>query len=109
MIYAMNVPLLFNRSLLKLHRDRSVLYHFEIQDIFQQCTDRLLERLDDINRSFEFALEIGGRGYVSSYLKNRKIIRFFTFREKGYSRAEFSSSLLPLLFLSFFFPFFLLF
>lgn len=73
MIYAMNVPLLFNRSLLKLHRDRSVLYHFEIQDIFQQCTDRLLERLDDINRSFEFALEIGGRGYVSSYLKNRKI------------------------------------
>lgn len=68
----MTVPLLFNRSLLKRHRERAASYAFEIQDIFQQCTERLLERLEDINRSFDLALEIGGRGCVASYLSARE-------------------------------------
>ncbi len=67
----MTVPHLFNRTLVKLHRERAAHYHVQMQDIFKQCSSFLLERLKDIKRSFPFVLEMGGRGYVASYLKSR--------------------------------------
>lgn len=64
----MTVPHLFNRSLVKLHRNRAVQYVNQWQEIAYQCSERFLKRLEDIKRPFELALEMGGRGVVAPYL-----------------------------------------
>ncbi|CAI3957477.1 Ubiquinone/menaquinone biosynthesis C-methylase UbiE/MenG (UbiE) (PDB:4OBW) [Commensalibacter communis] len=67
----MTVPVIFNRKLVRYHRDRAAYHHETIQDIVQIGADRLLERLDDIQRSFTDVLEIGGRGVVAPILQSK--------------------------------------
>lgn len=69
----MPVPVLFNRHLVRLHRDRAVLYHENLREVVWQCYERLLERLTDIKRSFTRILEMGGRGMVAPYFQERGI------------------------------------
>lgn len=72
----MTVPFLFNRTLVRLHRDRAACYVHELEDVFSACVERLLDRLNDIKRPFKMALDMGGRGVVSPYLhaKNIKVV-----------------------------------
>lgn len=65
----MSVPVLFNRHLVRLHRDRAARYQEHLQDIVQQCGNHLLDRLDDIQRPFTHVLEMGGRGYLAPALQ----------------------------------------
>ncbi|MDI2090824.1 class I SAM-dependent methyltransferase [Commensalibacter oyaizuii] len=69
----MSVPILFNRQLVRLHRDRAVSHMQEMQDVVERCADQLLGRLDDVQRSFANALEIGGRGIIGPALQARGI------------------------------------
>lgn len=69
----MTVPILFNRRLVRLHRDMAARKTNNVAEIVQATTCRLLDRLDDINRTFNNALEIGGRGIVSKYLQQHNI------------------------------------
>ena len=41
--------------------------------ILREAADRLLDRLDDVTRSFESALDLGGRGFVAPLLAARGI------------------------------------
>ncbi|MDI2112622.1 class I SAM-dependent methyltransferase [Commensalibacter nepenthis] len=67
----MTVPVIFNRKLVRYHRDRAALHHQTIQDIVQICADRIVDRLDDIQRSFMNVLEIGGRGVIAPMLQSK--------------------------------------
>lgn len=69
----MAVPVLFNRKLVRYHRDRAVHHYHTMQGITEACVERLLDRLDDIQRPFSNALEIGGRGVIASALQSRGI------------------------------------
>lgn len=66
----MTVPILFNRKLVRHHRDRAALHH-QMHDVIEICVERLLDRLDDIQRPFTDVLEIGGRGVVAPALQSR--------------------------------------
>ncbi|OUI77643.1 methyltransferase [Commensalibacter intestini] len=67
----MTVPVLFNRKLVRHHRDRAALHHHQMQEVVEICAERLLDRLDDIQRPFTDILEIGGRGVVAPALQSR--------------------------------------
>lgn len=69
----MTVPVLFNRKLVRHHRDRAALHHDQMQAVTEICVERLLDRLDDIQRPFSNALEVGGRGLVAAALQARGI------------------------------------
>lgn len=66
----MTVPVLFNRKLVRHHRDRAALHH-QMHDVIEICAERLLDRLDDIQRPFVDALEMGGRGVIASALQSK--------------------------------------
>lgn len=67
----MTVPVLFNRKLVRYHRDRAALHYQAMQGVTEACVERLLDRLDDIQRPFVNVLEIGGRGVMASALQSR--------------------------------------
>ncbi|CAK7192793.1 hypothetical protein COMNV_01001 [Commensalibacter sp. Nvir] len=69
----MAVPHLFDRRIVKLHRDRAYYYYKDIQSLNKICAERLLDRFSDVNYRFSNALEMGGRGYISSFLLNKGI------------------------------------
>ncbi len=52
----------FNRQVVHLHRERAAPKFAEHDFLFREVTDRLLERLDDVTRSFPLALDLGARG-----------------------------------------------
>lgn len=63
-------PLVFDRSLVRIHRAASACRFSRHRALFDEAGDRLCERLSDIKRSFNFPLEIGARdGYVTSKLE----------------------------------------
>lgn len=52
----------FDRSLVRLHRDRAVANWSAHDFLFREVAERLAERLDDIRRRFPTALDLGRRG-----------------------------------------------
>ncbi|MDG6094973.1 methyltransferase domain-containing protein [Acetobacter sp. AN02] len=64
-------PLIFDRRVVRLHRDRAARSQELVAGIADDLGARLLDRLDDVQRSFTTALDIGGRGAVASALRAR--------------------------------------
>jgi SAM-dependent methyltransferase len=64
---------IFDRRLVRLHRDRAAATVARVAPILEEAADRLLDRLDDLNRRFTRALDLGGRGVVAPRLRARGI------------------------------------
>ena len=69
----MDDSLIFDRRTVRLHRDRAAASVASVSDILSDAADRLLDRLDDVTRSFTRALDVGGRGVVAPRLRARGI------------------------------------
>ncbi len=69
----MDDSLIFDRHAVRLHRDRAAAGVSSVSDILSDAADRLLDRLDDVTRSFSRALDVGGRGVVAPRLQARGI------------------------------------
>lgn len=52
----------FNRQVIHMHRKRAAPRFGEHDFLFREIAGRLLERLDDVTRSFPLALDLGARG-----------------------------------------------
>lgn len=57
-------PAVFDRRTVRQHRDRAALRLAEHDFLFREVAQRLAERLDDVNRKFGVALELGAHGDV---------------------------------------------
>ncbi len=64
---------IFDRRAVRLHRERAAGQVEAVSQILAASADRLLDRLDDVNRRFERALDVGGRGVVAPALRARGI------------------------------------
>ena len=69
----MDPMLVFDRSAVRLHRDRAAATVASVADLLRDGAERLLERLDDMTGGFDRALDIGGRGVVAPLLCARGI------------------------------------
>jgi NADH dehydrogenase [ubiquinone] 1 alpha subcomplex assembly factor 5 len=65
---------IFDRRVIRLHRDRAAATVERVAPILGEVADRLLDRLDDTTRVFTRALDVGGRGVVAPRLRARGII-----------------------------------
>ncbi len=61
----------FDRTAVRRHRDRAARTLGRVTDVLQDAAERLLDRLDDTNRRFADALDVGGRGVVAPRLRAR--------------------------------------
>jgi len=57
-------PAVFDRRTVRLHRDRAASRLSEHDFLFREVAQRVAERLDDVNRKFRVALELGAHGDV---------------------------------------------
>ena len=64
---------IFDRRAVRLHRERAAATVGSVAGILDEVAERLLDRLDDISRSFTQALDVGGRGLVAPRLRARGI------------------------------------
>ncbi len=69
----MGESVIFDRTAVRLHRNRAAATVPAVGEILQAAADRLLDRLDDITRRFSRALDLGGRGVVAPALRARGI------------------------------------
>lgn len=69
----MSAMLVFDRPTVRRHRDRAAATVSQVADILRDAAERLIDRLDDTNRRFTQALDIGGRGVVAPLLRARGI------------------------------------
>jgi len=69
----MDDSVIFDRRAVRLHRDRAAPHVGSVADILSDAASRLLDRLDDVTRRFERALDVGGRSVVAPLLQNRGI------------------------------------
>ena len=70
----MNAPTpVFDRTAVRRHRDRAAATVARVAPVLDELAGRLLDRLDDIKRTFTKALDIGGRGSVAPRLRERGI------------------------------------
>ena len=69
----MDESLIFDRRAVRLHRDRAAAGIDSVAEILRESATRLLDRLDDVTRSFAQALDVGGRGVVAPLLRDRGI------------------------------------
>ncbi|MEA2778223.1 MAG: hypothetical protein QOF90_3629 [Acetobacteraceae bacterium] len=67
----MESMLIFDRTAVRLHRDRAAKTVQGVADVLREAAERLLDRLDDTNRGFTDALDIGGRGVIAPLLRGR--------------------------------------
>lgn len=65
--------LIFDRAAVRRHRERAAATVGRVADILRDAAERLLDRLDDTNRRFSRALDLGGRGVVAPLLRARNI------------------------------------
>ena len=65
--------LIFDRTQVRLHRDRAARSVGAVADVLRDAAERLLDRLDDTTRGFTDALDVGGRGVVAPLLRARGI------------------------------------
>ncbi len=63
--------LVFDRTAVRLHRDRAASTVGTMADVLRDAAERLLDRLDDTSRRFVDALDVGGRGVVAPMLRDR--------------------------------------
>jgi SAM-dependent methyltransferase len=63
--------LVFDRTAVRLHRDRAAKTVHQVADVLHDAADRLLDRLDDTTRRFTDALDVGGRGIIAPRLRAR--------------------------------------
>ncbi len=61
----------FDRRAVRLHRERAASSVGRVAPVLHDCAERLLDRLDDVRRTFGFALDVGGRGAVAPLLRAR--------------------------------------
>lgn len=61
----------FDRRLVRRHRDRAARTVGQVTDVLHDAAERLLDRLDDTTRRFGDALDVGGRGVVAPLLRAR--------------------------------------
>ncbi len=67
----------FNRRVVRMHRDRAATQFAEHDFLFREIAERLLERLNDVTRRFPRALDIGGRtGLVSELIGARGDVEY---------------------------------
>ena len=64
---------IFDRVAVRRHRDRAAASVGQVGDVLSEVADRLLDRLDDVTRKFDVALDVGGRGLVAPLLEARGI------------------------------------
>jgi len=64
---------IFDRRLVRAHRDRAAATVDGVADVLADAAERLLDRLDDTTRTFARALDVGGRGVVAPLLRARGI------------------------------------
>ena len=64
---------IFDRTAVRLHRDRAAWHIDAVATLLRELAERLLDRLDDTTRRFSRALDIGGRGVVAPLLRQRGI------------------------------------
>jgi SAM-dependent methyltransferase len=69
----MDTPVIFDRKAVRRHRDRAAHRLDGIMPVLDITADLLLDRLDDMVRSFSAALDIGGRGAINPRLAARGI------------------------------------
>ncbi len=72
----MDESLIFDRVAVRLHRDRAATAAAGIDNVAEILRDsaaRLLDRLDDVTRRFDHALDVGGRGVTAPLLQARGI------------------------------------
>ena len=69
----MDAMLVFDRPLVRRRRDRAARTVGRVDDVLRDAAERLLDRLDDTTRSFDRALDLGGRGVVAPMLRARGI------------------------------------
>ncbi|HVY18300.1 MAG TPA: methyltransferase domain-containing protein [Rhodopila sp.] len=69
----MDRMLVFDRTVVRRHRDRAARSVGRVADVLRDAAERLLDRLDDTNRRFGDALDLGGRGVVAPMLRARGI------------------------------------
>jgi NADH dehydrogenase [ubiquinone] 1 alpha subcomplex assembly factor 5 len=69
----MSDPHIFDRSAVRLHRDRAAATVGAVAPVLLDCAERLLDRLDDTTRRFTQALDLGGRGVVAPLLRARGV------------------------------------
>lgn len=63
----------FDRGLVRRHRDRAAARMGQVAPVLCDLAERLLDRLDDTTRRFTRALDVGGRGAVAPLLRARGI------------------------------------
>jgi SAM-dependent methyltransferase len=63
----------FDRRAVRRHRDRAAPCVGSVAAVLRDAADRLLDRLDDVTRRFDRALDVGGRGVVAPLLRARGI------------------------------------
>lgn len=63
----------FDRGAVRRHRDRAAPRVADVRPVLEDAAERLLERLDDITRTFGQALDLGGRGVIAPRLAARGI------------------------------------
>jgi len=66
-------PVIFDRRLVRLRRDRAATTVQQVAPILEAAADLLLDRLDDVTRRFDRALDLGGRGFVAPLLVARGV------------------------------------
>ncbi|WP_428492968.1 methyltransferase domain-containing protein [Rhodopila sp.] len=67
----MDSMLVFDRHAVRRHRDRAARTVHLVTDVLRDAGERLLDRLDDTNRRFTDALDLGGRGAMAPLLRQR--------------------------------------
>jgi SAM-dependent methyltransferase len=67
----MDSMLVFDRTQVRRHRDRAARTVHQVADVLTDAAERLIDRLDDTNRRFADALDVGGRGVVAPLLRAR--------------------------------------
>jgi NADH dehydrogenase [ubiquinone] 1 alpha subcomplex assembly factor 5 len=64
---------IFDRRVVRRHRDRAARQVGCVSEVLQDAAARLLDRLDDTTQRFSQALDVGGRGVVAPLLRARGI------------------------------------
>src|SRR4051812_29719413 len=67
----MDRMLVFDRLAVRRHRDRAARTVGDAADVLQDAAERLLDRLDDVTRTFSDVLDVGGRGVIAPLLRAR--------------------------------------
>jgi len=69
----MGSPIVFDRKAVRAHRERAARHFADHDFLFREAAERLVERLDDINRTFPRVLDMGARtGVLAPLIAQRK-------------------------------------